>query len=426
MDLYAEAGDLAADVGAPGLEQRDQQVGPLLRGGIAERAAVDLAGGVVEQRPRALGQGAHPHQHPPHVGVLGDGHRGLVGRSGAGRLHALHRIGLRLLPGGLGHLHPLRADVDPRRVHHREHQLEPVVLVADQLADALVVVAVAHHAGRRGVDAQLVLDADDLEVVARAEGPVRGDVMLGHDEQGDAARSGGRAGGAGQDQVDDVVGQFVLAPGDEDLGALDPVLAGVLAFGDRGGAGPQRADVAARLGLGQVHRPRPLAADQPGQVERLLRLAAVGLQRLDRADRQHRQQGEGEVGRAEVLQHAAGEGEGQALAAEGLGRGDGVPALLDIGAIGLRVAGRQRHDAVLRLGALAVADLAQGGELAGGELADAFGDGLDQVGRRRGEALRTRQLLDAGVDLEREDLLGGGRGIVHARVSWLGFAGRRL
>ena len=42
---------------------------------------------------------------------------------------------------------------------------------------------------------------------------------LGHQEQRNAARPLGRARRAGQHQVDDLVGQVMLAIGDEDLGA---------------------------------------------------------------------------------------------------------------------------------------------------------------------------------------------------------------
>ena len=40
---------------------------------------------------------------------------------------------------------------------------------------------------------------------------------LGHQEQRDAARPRRRVGQAGEDEVDDIVGEVVLAEGDEDL-----------------------------------------------------------------------------------------------------------------------------------------------------------------------------------------------------------------
>src|SRR3546814_18684235 len=75
----------------------------------------------------------------------------------------------------------------------------------------------------------------------------------------------------------------MLAEGDEDLLALDAVEARVRAFGDLLRDRAQRADVAARGGLGQVHRSVPLAGDQLRQPGLPLFLGAIGHQRVDRA-----------------------------------------------------------------------------------------------------------------------------------------------
>ena len=65
----------------------------------------------------------------------------------------------------------------------------------------------------------------------------------------------GRVGQAGEHQMDDVLGQIVLAGGDEDLGAGDLVaaVAGGL------GAGADQAEIGAALRLGQAHRAAPAA-----------------------------------------------------------------------------------------------------------------------------------------------------------------------
>ena len=85
----------------------------------------------------------------------------------------------------------------------------------------------------------------------------------------------GRAGDAGEDEVDDVLGEVVVAGGDEDLLAGDAVAA----VGLRLGAGAEQAEVGAGVRLGQVHRAGPLAADELRQVGRLLLLGAVGVDR---------------------------------------------------------------------------------------------------------------------------------------------------
>jgi hypothetical protein len=86
------------------------------------------------------------------------------------------------------------------------------------------VVAVLQHGGGAGLDAQLVLDGDAVHVVARAQAAVGVDQELRADEQADALHALGRAGHAGQHQVDDVVRHVVLAVGDEDLGAEELVV----------------------------------------------------------------------------------------------------------------------------------------------------------------------------------------------------------
>ncbi len=133
-------------------------------------------------------------------------------------------------------------------------------------------------------------------------------------------------------------------------------------------------------------------------------------QRLDRADREHGEQRERHIGRAEVLQHVARQGEGQALTAEGFRRGNRVPALLDIGVVSLPEPVGQAHHAVFKASALQITDAVQGREFSGGELADSLDDGFDQIRFGMGEAIRLGKLLDPGIDADGEQLVGGGRG----------------
>ena len=289
MDLDAERGDLDPGIGRPGFQHRDQHFGACLRGSIADVATVDLSGGVVQQPAHRLGQTAHAQQHAAHIGMVHDRDRRAILRPGAGRLDPLQRIGEGLLRRALGDLHSLRTDIDPRIVHHREHCGEAAILGPDQLPDAFVIVAVGHDAGGRGVDAQLVLQTDAAQVVMRPRRAIVLQMVLGHQQQRDAAAALGRAGEAGENQVDDVLGQLVLAPGDVDLLALDPVLARMLAVFDRLGGGAQCAHVAPGLRLSEVHRARPLAADQIWKIARLLLVRPMRGQRLDRSDREHRQ-----------------------------------------------------------------------------------------------------------------------------------------
>ena len=170
-----------------------------------------------------LRQRLHGHERAADVGVLDDGaHLAALARCRAA-LPAILGIGDGLLRRALGHRHALRADRQPRRVHHDEHDVEAAVLLAQQVADGAVLLAVLHHAGGARMDAELVLDARADHVVARAQRAVLVDEILRHHEQRDAARAGRRIGQARQHQMHDIVGHLVIAVGDENLGAEDAV-----------------------------------------------------------------------------------------------------------------------------------------------------------------------------------------------------------
>ncbi len=72
--------------------------------------------------------------------------------------------------------------------------------------------------------------------------------------------AGRRVGQPRQHEVDDVVGEVVLAVGDEDLLPGDAIAAVARALG----LGAQRADVGAGLRLGELHRAHPFAGDELG------------------------------------------------------------------------------------------------------------------------------------------------------------------
>ena len=143
---------------------------------------------------------------------------------------------------------------------------------------------------------------------------------------------------ARQHQVDDVLGHVVLAVGDEDLRAEDPVAA----VGLRLGAGAHQRQVGAGLRLGQVHRAGPLAG-RPSSAGRAPCCSgdAGGEQRLDRAVGQQRAQREAHVGAVEHLDAGGADRLGQALAAE-VGRMlQPLPAALGELPEGLLEAGRR-------------------------------------------------------------------------------------
>ena len=223
------------------------------------------------------------------------GSAGLVGIFGAGERAALQAfLGVErgVLIGDFRLREALHADAEPRLVHHREHGVEPAVLLAHQPAGGAVVI---HHAGRIAVDAHLLLDRAAGDAVAFAERAVVLDRELRHHEQRDALGAGGRAFDARQHEVHDVLGEIVLAGGDENLGAGDLVAA----VGLLHRLGAQQAEVGAAMRLGQIHGAGPFAAHHLGQIFRLQLGRGVLEQRGDGALREPRIHGEGLVGGAE-------------------------------------------------------------------------------------------------------------------------------
>ena len=119
--------------------------------------------------------------------------------------------------------------------------------------------AEAEDAGRRALDPHLVFDALDLGAVALAQGAIGGEFVLGHQEDADSLGSGRSAGGAGEDEVDDVLCEVVIARGDEDLFSfqqVDAVLAGGCGFG------AVVTDAGASTRFGQAHRAGPFSSEQ--------------------------------------------------------------------------------------------------------------------------------------------------------------------
>ncbi len=144
------------------------------------------------------------------VGVLRAGERAPL-QALAGELH-------RRLVGRLGERQPLHADVQPRAVHEGEHPLHPLVRLADE--EALGAVEVDDAGGRR-LDPHLVLDRAAGDAIRDELAPLF--AHLRDDEEADPLDAGRGIGEARQHQVDDVLGQVVLAAGDEDLAAGEAV-----------------------------------------------------------------------------------------------------------------------------------------------------------------------------------------------------------
>ncbi len=193
--------------------------------------------------------------------------RGIGWRTERPALHPLAGKVAGLLQGALGDRDTLQPDMQPGVVHHREHVFEPAVLLADAPADG---VFVGQHASRRGVDAELVLEAQHPDLVPRPRRAVIAGEELRHQEQRQPAAPGRRSRHPRQDHMDDVRRQIVIAVRDEDLLPGDPVMVAPDGIAARLGPAAQRPEIRPGLRLGQVHRPGPLAGDQPAEIAPLL------------------------------------------------------------------------------------------------------------------------------------------------------------
>ncbi len=96
------------------------------------------------------------------------------------------------------------------------------------LPDLALAVAVDQDGGGATVDAQLALQAGAPDVVARPQAAVLLHQAARHHEQRQALHAFGRFRGPRQHQVHDVLGQVMLAVGDEDLLAAEAVAAVLL------------------------------------------------------------------------------------------------------------------------------------------------------------------------------------------------------
>ncbi len=128
------------------------------------------------------------------------------------------------------------------------------MLLADEPADgarlvAETAVAVVHGAGRRAVNAELRLKPGADDVVPRADRAVLADEEFRHEKKRYPLRPRRRVGEPGEHEVDDVLGNIMLAVGDEYL--LPEEAVGSIAA--RLCPRRERTEVGPRLRLRQVH-----------------------------------------------------------------------------------------------------------------------------------------------------------------------------
>ncbi len=307
-------------------------------------------------------------------------------------LHALLRVRRRALVGALGDAHAFHPDGEACEVHHDEHVLEAAILLAHEISNGATLVTIRQHGRGARVNAELVLERDAVDVVARAEAAVGVDQEFRHDEQRDALDALGRVGRAREHEVDDVLGVIVLAVSDEDLLAEELVRAVTLRHGARAHGG----EIGARLRLGQVHRAGPRAGHHLLEVELLQGRRAAEVDGLDRALGQHRDQVEREVRRMPHLLDRRAEKVRQPLAAVLRRLGEPVPAVgAELQVRVLESRGRLDRAVVLEARSFAIAADVERVEHVRRELGGLVEDRRRDVGRR---LLVARQRARPGRD----------------------------
>ena len=191
--------------------------------------------------------------------------------TGWASLLAFHRIAQCLLVGAFGNRHALHTHQKARVVHHREHAGKAPVLLPDQIANGPALFAISHGAGWAAVNAELVLKANALGIIAVAQRAVFVHQEFWHHEKRDAARARRCIGKPGQHQMDNIVRHVVVAIGDENFGARDEIGSVIL----RHCLGLQSVEVGTRLRLCQVHGAGPLTRDEFWQIGLTLCVGAM-------------------------------------------------------------------------------------------------------------------------------------------------------
>ena len=211
----------------------------------------------------------------------------------------------------------------------------------------------------------------------------------------------------------DVIGHVVIAVGDENLGAGDAVAAVGIALG----AAAQRADVGTGLRLGELHGAGPFAGDELFEIDLLQLVAAMRIERLDRAQRQQRTEAEGDVRGAPDFGAGRIDGERQALAAERFRPGHRVPARRRPALVGIGPAGGGGDLIIRELDAVLVADPIERRQHVGGKAAGFLQHGGGDVAVEIAVMAGFHGGLQAGAMIEGEQHVVDRRAVGHGGVS---------
>ena len=411
VNLDTQCRRFGADFRAPALDHGNQEIGDGLR--LFAHRGIGMAVGDVEpargetgKRAGCFRQRPHGEQHAANVGMMDYGDRFCILAHDVAALHPFARERRGLLQRPLGDAKTLHADRQPGIVHRGEHVGQAFVLLADDEAEGAAIVAVRHHRGGARVDAHLVFERDAAQVIASLDLARLADQIFRHDEKGNAFHALRRVGQARQNQMNDVLGQFVVSIGDEDLLAADAV---VIALPLRAGADGGK--IGAGLRLGQIHRARPRARNEFGQELRFQCRRSMVADRLDDRLGQHRAERERHAGGLPHLLKRGGDQPRQTLAAVPRVERNRIPATFDEGAVGARPAFGCAYDAILQPGSLKVTDSVKRREHARGEFSAFLENGNEELVAQFLAAGQAGDLAETGEPRGGEAHVGDGSGV---------------
>ena len=213
----------------------------------ASALLIDQTGTVQGQCQRTFPIGFLRQQHALDIGVFDDAHLGrssiLAAAADGAALRPVARVVQRGVVAGQAEHGGGDADTNARLVHHVKHAAQSLARLPYQVANRtgasgkravgvraqrVLALTKIEQAVGGAAPTQLVVQAGQRHIVAlTGQLPLGIDHFLGNDEQRNAARAGHQLAigprNFGQHQVNDVVGQFVVAGRDPHFVALEPV-----------------------------------------------------------------------------------------------------------------------------------------------------------------------------------------------------------
>ena len=80
-------------------------------------------------------------------------------------LYSCLGIGYSMLIGSLSNGKALQANIEARMVHHSEHNLKPLILLPNQIANRAIIIAILKNSGRRAFNTKFFLYRNTFHII---------------------------------------------------------------------------------------------------------------------------------------------------------------------------------------------------------------------------------------------------------------------